>query len=176
MAVSRRDALVLEHLALVRRTAVRLRRLFPPSVELDDLIQEGTVALISAAVRYRGGPVAFAVFAQKRIRGAMIDANRRRHFLFATHEPLEAIAARTNAPTQEQAIDQRRRKREVARAVETLPARERRVIEMRYRDQASFDEVSAALGKSKRTAVGVQRRALGLLREELKRRNFPRAA
>lgn len=67
-------ALVLEHLDLVRRIAAQMLRRMPSSVELDDLVQSGTIGLMEAAVRYecRNGST-FATYATQRIRGAMID-------------------------------------------------------------------------------------------------------
>jgi RNA polymerase sigma factor for flagellar operon FliA len=70
--------LVLENLDLVRRIAARMARRLPSSVELDDLVQIGTVGLMEAAARYecRNGS-SFATYATQRIRGAMIDSLRR---------------------------------------------------------------------------------------------------
>lgn len=69
-----RDALILDHLPLVRIIAGRLARRLPSSVDVDELISVGTVGLIDAIDRYdptRGVP--FKGFADIRIRGAMVD-------------------------------------------------------------------------------------------------------
>jgi RNA polymerase sigma factor for flagellar operon FliA len=50
----------------------------PHSIELSDLVQDGMIGLIDAACRYdeaRG--IKFETFAERRVRGAMIDALRR---------------------------------------------------------------------------------------------------
>src|SRR5215212_8821282 len=50
----------------------------PHSIELGDLVQDGMIGLIDAACRYdeaRG--IKFETFAERRVRGAMIDALRR---------------------------------------------------------------------------------------------------
>lgn len=66
-----------QHLPMVRRIALSLVVKVPASVELDDLIQAGTMGLLDALNRYRPGdgtPV--AAFAAQRIRGAMLDELR----------------------------------------------------------------------------------------------------
>lgn len=60
--------------ALARRVASSM----PHSIELSDLVQDGMIGLIDAACRYdesRG--IKFETFAERRVRGAMIDALRR---------------------------------------------------------------------------------------------------
>lgn len=71
-----------EHMPAVRRQALSLQVKLPSSVELDDLIQAGTVGLLDALNRYdpQAG-ASFATFASQRIRGAMIDELRSRDWL-----------------------------------------------------------------------------------------------
>ena len=60
--------------ALARRVAASM----PHSIELGDLVQDGMIGLIDAAHRFdesRG--IKFETFAERRVRGAMIDALRR---------------------------------------------------------------------------------------------------
>ena len=60
--------------ALARRVAASM----PHSIDLGDLVQDGMLGLIDAAHRYdedRG--IKFETFAERRVRGAMIDALRR---------------------------------------------------------------------------------------------------
>lgn len=79
------DARIRQALPLVRRVALRLARRLPASVELDDLVQAGSLGLIDAARRFdldqagagTQASAAFAVYALRRIRGAMIDQLRR---------------------------------------------------------------------------------------------------
>jgi RNA polymerase sigma factor for flagellar operon FliA len=69
-----RDAMILEHVPLVRIIAGRLARRLPRSVDVDELVSVGTVGLIDAIDRFdveRGVP--FKGFADLRIRGAMVD-------------------------------------------------------------------------------------------------------
>lgn len=71
------DAGLKEHAALVRRIARSVIAKLPPSVEIDDLIQVGMIALADVLRRFdaqRG--IQFATFAEHRIRGAMLDELR----------------------------------------------------------------------------------------------------
>ncbi|TDO16744.1 MULTISPECIES: RNA polymerase sigma factor FliA [Halomonas] len=75
-------ALLTEYLPLVRRQALALQVRLPASIELDDLIQAGTVGLLEAMGRFNTGQGAsFATFANQRIRGAMLDELRSRDWL-----------------------------------------------------------------------------------------------
>jgi RNA polymerase sigma factor for flagellar operon FliA len=60
--------------SLARRVAASM----PHSIELNDLVQDGMLGLIDAAFRFdeRRG-IKFETFAERRVRGAMIDALRR---------------------------------------------------------------------------------------------------
>lgn len=73
-SLAERDALILDHVDLVRIIARRLARRLPSSVDLDELISVGTIGLIDAIDRFdphRGVP--FKGFADIRIRGSMVD-------------------------------------------------------------------------------------------------------
>lgn len=78
----RRDQLVEAHLDLVRQLAVRVARRLPPSFELDDLVQQGCLGLLQAADRYDPDlNSSFDAYARPRIKGAMLDSIRRRHWI-----------------------------------------------------------------------------------------------
>ena len=65
-------------LPFVKALARRMAASMPSSVDLGDLVQDGMVGLIDAAERFdeeRG--IKFETFAERRVRGAMIDALRR---------------------------------------------------------------------------------------------------
>lgn len=72
-----RGELITEGLAIVRRTAFRLARRLPPSVEVGDLISAGTEGLLEAVDRFDPERNArFEAFAATRIRGAILDELR----------------------------------------------------------------------------------------------------
>lgn len=60
--------------SLARRVAASM----PHSIEINDLVQDGMLGLIDAACRFDDGRgIKFETFAERRVRGAMIDALRR---------------------------------------------------------------------------------------------------
>jgi RNA polymerase sigma factor for flagellar operon FliA len=72
-----REQLILDYYPLVRTIACRMARRLPPSVEVDELINIGTLGLIDAVDRYdasRGVP--FKAYAEIRIQGQMFDSLR----------------------------------------------------------------------------------------------------
>ena len=65
-------------LPFVKALARRMAASMPHSIDLGDLVQDGMIGLIDAAHRFdesRG--IKFETFAERRVRGAMIDALRR---------------------------------------------------------------------------------------------------
>jgi RNA polymerase sigma factor for flagellar operon FliA len=82
------DELVLSHLAMVKRVALHIKARVPAFMELDELIQVGTIGLLEAARAYDlSKGVDFENFAHSRVRGAMLDEVRRLSFL-----PRSAVA------------------------------------------------------------------------------------
>ena len=75
---SRRDELIREHMTLVTAIAAGVQKSLPVHVDFDDLAHAGLTGLFDAAVKYRDDKdVAFATYAQYRIRGAILDSLRR---------------------------------------------------------------------------------------------------
>ncbi|HVL68508.1 MAG TPA: FliA/WhiG family RNA polymerase sigma factor [Vicinamibacterales bacterium] len=75
---SRHRERIAASLPFVESLARRVASSMPHSIELSDLVQDGMIGLIDAARRYdeaRG--IKFETFAERRVRGAMIDALRR---------------------------------------------------------------------------------------------------
>jgi len=65
-------------LPFVESLARRMASTMPHSIDLGDLVQDGVLGLIDAAHRYdEGRGIKFETFAERRVRGAMIDALRR---------------------------------------------------------------------------------------------------
>ena len=62
----------------VEALARRMASTMPHSIDLSDLVQDGVIGLIDAAERFdEGRGIKFETFAERRIRGAMIDALRK---------------------------------------------------------------------------------------------------
>src|SRR5579864_193479 len=72
-----RDRIVLEHLPLVKASAVRVHENLPVHVDVDDLFHAGVLGLFDAAVKYNPDKkVAFSAYAKHRIKGAILDSLR----------------------------------------------------------------------------------------------------
>jgi RNA polymerase sigma factor for flagellar operon FliA len=73
-----RDRLISEHVEIARRISLRMARRCPDWIAREDLVAAGLLGLTEAAERYdetRNEP--FLSFAEKRIRGAVLDELRR---------------------------------------------------------------------------------------------------
>ncbi len=71
------SALIEQYAPLVKRVACHMIARLPPSVELDDMIQNGMMGLLHAIERFEDGMGAqFETYATQRIRGAMLDGLR----------------------------------------------------------------------------------------------------
>src|SRR6266446_5319048 len=65
-------------LPFVEALARRMASTMPNSIDVGDLVQDGMLGLIDAAHRFdEGRGIKFETFAERRIRGAMIDALRK---------------------------------------------------------------------------------------------------
>jgi RNA polymerase sigma factor for flagellar operon FliA len=76
--VAERDRLIAEHIDIARRISLRMARRCPEWVTREDLVAAAMLGLTEAADRYdssRNEP--FLAFAEKRIRGAVLDELRR---------------------------------------------------------------------------------------------------
>jgi RNA polymerase sigma factor for flagellar operon FliA len=165
--LDRRNDLVEANIPLIRSVARQVHRKLPPSFELDDLIQSGVLGLIQAAESYDpAGGASFATFARYRIHGAIQDSIRRDQFTESIHAELPASGVVYVDPIEEM-IAAREEADQVARAVDQLPDRGRKVIQMRYSDQMSMVNVGAALGVKKTRAVQIHQQAIGLLQDQL---------
>lgn len=80
---SQRDTIdINQHAPLVKKLASLMMARLPASVDINDLIQVGTIGLIEAARQFDSAQgVQFETFASQRIRGAMLDELRREDWL-----------------------------------------------------------------------------------------------
>jgi RNA polymerase sigma factor for flagellar operon FliA len=100
--ITRRDAVVLEHLPLVKAIAVRVHENLPVHVDLDDLVHAGILGLFDAATKYDPAKkVAFSSYAKHRIKGAILDSLRQLDWasrdLRKRHKQVEAITRELSA-------------------------------------------------------------------------------
>ena len=74
---AKRDAIILEHLSLVKAIAVRVYENLPVHVDLDDLVHAGILGLFDAATKFDDQKmVSFSSYAKHRIKGAILDSLR----------------------------------------------------------------------------------------------------
>ncbi|MBI2838006.1 MAG: FliA/WhiG family RNA polymerase sigma factor [Acidobacteria bacterium] len=72
-----REAMILEHLPLIKYVVHRIGARLPPQVDREDLIQAGILGLIDAIEKFepdRG--IKFKTYAELRVRGAILDSLR----------------------------------------------------------------------------------------------------
>jgi len=71
------EQLIAGHLPLVRKIAWHVHGRLPKSIDVEDLIQIGMVALVEASQNYEDRGFGFATYASMRIRGSLIDHVRK---------------------------------------------------------------------------------------------------
>jgi RNA polymerase sigma factor for flagellar operon FliA len=72
------DRRIVAGLPFVEALARRMAASMPNSIDIGDLVQDGVLGLIDAAHRFdEGRGIKFETFAERRVRGAMIDALRK---------------------------------------------------------------------------------------------------
>jgi len=167
---AKRDALVKSHLFLVRKIAEKIARSLPPSFDLDDLIATGNVALVRAANQYRPdvhGETPFDAYARPIIHGRIIDSIRRNNYAENTRPSIESagIGERHCVVVSIDAdIDGERRLARVRKAIEELPDRMRRVLEMHYEDGLRFAQIAELLNVHPSRASQIHIEAIQILR------------
>lgn len=166
-----RDALIVAHIPLVKRIARKLRReLRLPCFELDDLVQAGMVGLIQAADRFdpqKYPDVPFGAYARRRIKGEMQESVgmhkpdgklcRIRRWNELTSPPIPECevrdledcegSERTHATPDPRAsactsIEIRQRRELVNGALQAIPEREAKVIELHYGREMKISEIA----------------------------------
>ena len=220
---------VVASLPFVEQLARRVAATMPHSIDIGDLIQDGVIGLIDAAHRFdesRG--IKFETFAERRIRGAMIDAlrkdawprgvRRQRRELEAAREQLRRelgcepsladLAAKMGSdekrlgrtivrintiestsplangenldestlpaalmPSEPEqpdiAYEKSETKDHIRAAIESLPAREQKVIGLYYYKEATMKQIGAEIGVNESRVSQLHARAIRRLREAL---------
>ena len=78
VAATQHNHRVVAGLPFVEALARRMAATMPNSIDICDLVQDGVIGLIDAARRFdEGRGIKFETFAERRVRGAMIDALRK---------------------------------------------------------------------------------------------------
>jgi RNA polymerase sigma factor (sigma-70 family) len=174
--LARRDALVVEHIALVPPIARRIHATLPPSFDLDDLIGAGNFALVRAATRYRPqehGGTPFEAYARRAIEGAIKDTFRRNKFDEQTRPGLNNVIEMPTPkriPAIEARIDLARRFASLrAHVTACLTPVQAAVVDEYYSPgMPDLPAVARALGITRVQAEKAHASAIRTLRERMK--------
>ncbi len=226
---------VVAGLPFVESMARRLAASMPHSIDIGDLVQDGVIGLIDAAKRFdedRG--IKFETFAERRVRGAMIDALRReawprgvrrvRRELEAAreelrrelgHEPsladlaarvgsdekrlgrtivrintiestsplasaehldeasLPAVLVPSEPDSPDTAYERLEQRQRIRRALDTLPARERRLVSLYYFGEVTMKQIGSEFGVNESRVSQLHARAIQRLRQALSAQAVP---
>ncbi|HEY3248536.1 MAG TPA: sigma-70 family RNA polymerase sigma factor [bacterium] len=164
-----RAALIEAYQPLVFKVVMHLR---PPDGLLMDMIQEGTIGLIEAVERFdheRG--VRFSTFAMYRIRGRVLNSLRRDHLVqYSLDQDWQddlPLANRLADPASEDAMASIEDRAVVARmwdVVESLPSRERAILQATYFEAKEPRSVAAELRISLSHFYRLQKQAIDRVR------------
>lgn len=177
MTIAERNALCELHLEMVRKIAGKMMPLFPPSVEMDDMIQVGYLGLLSAAEKYDASRrVKFQHYAKKRVVGAIRDANRRRHYTSSTCLPLSEAGEQSWFPDHDERIDAARLARQVNNVVSILKPRQRGIVQRYYGAEQSSKTIAQEAGMLTPRVGEIRRAAVVEMRMGLERRGIKKAA
>ena len=184
--------LVLAHQRLARIVAYRMKRTLPAAVDVADMISTGIIGLVKAVQDFKPAfGILFTSYASIRIRGEILDHFRALDVVsrgdrarggpgaFQTlHLEDLALAMGTDVPVADILPDPRAFEplEILARRpdwswpsalVDGLPSRERRVLELYYRDGLLLREIGVQWGVTESRINQLKQRGLARLREDL---------
>lgn len=82
MNAAQREALIMQYAPFVKKVAERLAIRLPSHIQLDELVSAGYIGLCQAIEKYDAGRgFKFRTYAERRIRGAMLDELRARDWV-----------------------------------------------------------------------------------------------
>jgi RNA polymerase sigma factor (sigma-70 family) len=177
-ATFRHDSRLVEFLPDVRRQAKRWRQACAGLMDYDDLVAIGTVALWCAIESYSSERGAFPNFARSCVRHAMETCKEscrvQRRRVPAGSQSLddesgtEHFRVRSTTPQPDDLVAHHRTATELRNAAASLEPSERLVLDRRFHDEATCDEVGAELGVSRQRAHQIERAALRKVKKRLR--------
>lgn len=166
---------IAEQIPIVKRIARTEARKFAAHLDVRDLVQQGMVGLMEAAQRYRPGRGGgFAQFAYFRIRGAIIDANKRRAYREELNDSLDRHVGQPTAgessrqtlgdmiadesPLAIDELEHRQTERRMMAALGELPAADRELLQAwmegkPIREQCRISGMSANYTRARITQI-----------------------
>jgi RNA polymerase sigma factor (sigma-70 family) len=143
---------------MVERIARHEARQFAPHLDIRDLVQAGYVGLMDAARRFHPDSGEWERYAYFRVRGAIIDSQKRRAYREEQNRSLQAIAEENEGwlppaldtspcPDPEQIAIENQRRERLHAAIAALAPGHRALIESQLRGE-SMTETAAIAGRS----------------------------
>jgi RNA polymerase sigma factor (sigma-70 family) len=164
--------LVARYLPLVRSIAGKLLRTLPRSVQMDDLVSDGSIGMLDCVRRFethRG--LSFKTFAGRRIRGAMLDGLRERDWISrsgrqhgAKHQFHSIGQADWPASTATPEFESRESMERMTRGFNDT---ERSILELRFVQDLTQEQIGLSLGLTRSRISQVILDLLQRLREQL---------
>lgn len=179
MDVDARNDLVLRYRGLARLVALSVKRRMPPWIELDDLEAWALMELLHAAEDYDPSRcTSFPCYAWRRVRGRVWDHYRRSHYaqeLGSLMVPSGQVQV-VEYPTVDEDLDRQRERALLAKALATLPARDRELARLYYADGLFLKAVGKRLGVNESRTCQLNKRMLVRMRRALEQAGYSRTA
>jgi len=159
------EALVFEHLGLVRSIA---RRLGQDADQRDDLVQEGVIGLLKAIRRFDPGrDVPFPAYATTAVTGEIRHHLRDRSSCVRAPEAAaaEVVPLEDDVPWTATDFGRSEDRVELGQRLSCLGPREREVVYLRFFADLTQDEIARYVGISQMHVSRLLRRALEQMRE-----------
>jgi RNA polymerase sigma factor (sigma-70 family) len=142
----------------VRRIARRVSKLFTHQIDLEELVQAGYVGLVSASNTYDPKAGSFPAYSYFRVRGAMIDSQKRKPFREQQNRSLSEMADAhdgwlppsvdtDSGPLPSEIFERKQIEQLLRDAIAALPDLERQVLRANLEGQ-SLAATAAELGRS----------------------------
>ena len=162
-----RDQVIEAYEDLLRPIALSLKERLPASIEVDDLVHWGWFGLSDAADRYDEKRAdSFESYVRLKIRGRMLD-EARKEYRDATHEQVDenVYQLRASEPLPDAIVEGEQTLEQLARAIDTLSERQKKVIVLRFDRGLTQQEAGEELGISQVSAHHLEARAVAALRK-----------
>lgn len=153
-----------------------IRKYYNRSEEMDDLIQEGRLLILDSISDYRGDySVPYLGFIKSRLKYLYLGKNRGKSF-FSLNTPAgedgeEILELLEDGSDLEEDYMTRETSAELVKILESLPTRERQVVQGFYLENLSIGDISKRYGITYRTVINTKRRALERMKTRMEGRH-----
>ena len=160
----------LDHLPLVKSIARRLSHYLPPTLDREDLIQEGTLALMKCFAKHDPTQGSFSTYAYPSVRGAMLDVIRRQRGpdqlkTFSMNVPNRSgTIAGELVENKDETFIQFICRDEIMHKLRNLPSKDRQFLWEYHGEARTFTEIGQRMGVSRQRAQKHYKRIIRALR------------